>query len=187
MAEKKDKKKGVIAEFKEFISKGNVVDMAVGVIIGSAFTAIVNSLVADIFTPIIGIIIGGIDFASLSFKIPDTEIDGKVITQGAELTYGNFIQSIITFLLTAVCVFIFVKVINAVRSGAFLKKKKAEEEAAKAAAEEAAKAAAEEAAKEEAAKEAEPPKPTQEELLTEIRDLLAKQYSSPAAAENNEE
>lgn len=178
MADKKDKKKGVIAEFKEFISKGNVVDMAVGVIIGSAFTAIVNSLVADIFTPIIGIIIGGIDFASLSFKIPDTEIDGKVIVQGAELTYGNFIQSIITFLLTAVCVFIFVKVINAVRNGAFLKKKKAEEEAAK--------AAAEEAAKEEAAKEAEPPKPTQEELLAEIRDLLAKQYS-PAAAENNEE
>lgn len=178
MADKKDKKKGVIAEFKEFISKGNVVDMAVGVIIGSAFTAIVNSLVADIFTPIIGIIIGGIDFASLSFKIPDTEIDGKIITQGAELTYGNFIQSIITFLLTAVCVFIFVKVINAVRSGAMFKKKKAEEEAAK--------AAAEEAAKEEAAKEPEPPKPTQEELLAEIRDLLAKQYSQPDITENKE-
>lgn len=178
MADKKDKKKGVIAEFKEFISKGNVVDMAVGVIIGSAFTAIVNSLVADIFTPIIGIIIGGIDFASLSFKIPDTEIDGKIITQGAELTYGNFIQSIITFLLTAVCVFIFVKVINAVRNGAMFKKKKAEEEAAK--------AAAEEAAKEEAAKEPEPPKPTQEELLAEIRDLLAKQYSQPDITENKE-
>lgn len=174
MADKKDKKKGVIAEFKEFISKGNVVDMAVGVIIGSAFTAIVNSLVADIFTPIIGIIIGGIDFASLSFKIPDTEIDGKVITQGAELTYGNFIQSIITFLLTAVCVFIFVKVINAVRSGAMFKKKKEEEEAAA------------EAAKAEEEKPAEPPKPTQEELLAEIRDLLAKQYS-PAAVENKEE
>ena len=174
MADKKDKKKGVLAEFKEFISKGNVVDMAVGVIIGSAFTAIVNSLVADIFTPIIGIIIGGIDFASLSFKIPDTEIDGKVITQGAELTYGNFIQSIITFLLTAVCVFIFVKVINAVRSGAMFKKKKEEEEAAA------------EAAKAEEEKPAEPPKPTQEELLAEIRDLLAKQYS-PAAAENKEE
>ena len=169
MADKKDKKKGVIAEFKEFISKGNVVDMAVGVIIGSAFTAIVNSLVADIFTPIIGIIIGGIDFASLSFKIPDTEIDGKVITQGAELTYGNFIQSIITFLLTAVCVFIFVKVINAVRSGAMFKKKKEEE------------AAAAEAAKAEDEKPAEPPKPTQEELLAEIRDLLAKQYSTDGA------
>ena len=173
MADKKDKK-GVIAEFKEFISKGNVVDMAVGVIIGSAFTAIVNSLVADIFTPIIGIIIGGIDFASLSFKIPDTEIDGKVITQGAELTYGNFIQSIITFLLTAVCVFIFVKVINAVRNGgAIFKKKKAAEEAA----------AAAEAAKAEEEKPAEPPKPTQEELLAEIRDLLAKQYN-PAVVEN---
>lgn len=170
MADKKDKK-GVIAEFKEFISKGNVVDMAVGVIIGSAFTAIVNSLVADIFTPLIGIIIGGIDFASLSIKIPDTVVDGKVITQGAELTYGNFIQSIITFLLTAVCVFIFVKVINAMRNGELFKKKKAEEEAAKA-----------EAEKPEAAEAAMPPKPTQEELLAEIRDLLAKQYS-PTAAE----
>ncbi|MDE7287908.1 MAG: MscL family protein, partial [Oscillospiraceae bacterium] len=124
----------------------------------------------------IGIIIGGIDFASLSFKIPDTEIDGKVITQGAELTYGNFIQSIITFLLTAVCVFIFVKVINAVRNGgAVFKKKKAAEEAAAA-----------EAAKAEEEKPAEPPKPTQEELLAEIRDLLAKQYSS-ADVENKEE
>lgn len=159
MADKNEKKKGIIAEFKEFISKGNVVDMAVGVIIGSAFTAIVNSLVADIFTPLIGIIIGGIDFASLSFKIPDTEIDGKVITQGAELTYGNFIQSIITFLLTALCVFLFVKAINALRNGAALRKKKEEEAAAA----------------EEEKKPEEPPKPTQEELLTEIRDLLAKQ------------
>lgn len=160
----KEKKKGIIAEFKEFISKGNVVDMAVGVIIGSAFTAIVNSLVADIFTPLIGIIIGGIDFASLSFKIPDTEIDGKVIAQGAELTYGNFIQSIITFLLTAVCVFIFVKVINAVRNNALLKKKeeeKAEEEAEKAAEE----------------KPAEPEPSKEEILLTEIRDLLKAQNS----------
>ena len=159
MADKeKEKKKGVIAEFKEFISKGNVVDMAVGVIIGSAFTAIVNSLVTDIFTPLIGIIIGGIDFASLSIKIPDTEVGGKTIP-GAELTYGNFIQSIITFLLTAVCVFIFVKVINAIRNNALLKKKKEEEE----------KAAAPEP-------EPEPPKPSNEELLlTEIRDLLKAQ------------
>ena len=170
-----EKKKGIIAEFKEFISKGNVVDMAVGVIIGSAFTAIVNSLVADIFTPLIGIIIGGIDFASLSFKIPDTEIDGKVITQGAELTYGNFIQSIITFLLTAICVFAFVKVINAVRNGNIIKKKAAE----KAAAEEAAKKAAEEAKPEEPAPE---PEPTKEEaLLMEIRDLLKSQYGDRPA------
>lgn len=165
MADKNEKKKGFIGEFKEFISKGNVVDMAVGVIIGSAFTSIVNSLVADIFTPLIGIIIGGIDFASLSFKIPDTVVDGKVITQGAELTYGNFIQSIITFLLTAVCVFIFVKFINAVRSGELIKKKKEEAEAAAEAAKEAEAAKAAEAAA----------KPTQEELLAEIRDLLKKQ------------
>lgn len=168
MADEK-KKKGIVAEFKEFISKGNVVDMAVGVIIGSAFTAIVNSLVADIFTPIIGIIIGGIDFASLSFKIPDTEIDGKVITQGAELTYGNFIQSIITFLLTAICVFIFVKVINTVRNGNLLKKKAAE----------AAEKAAEEAKPAEPAPE---PEPTKEEaLLMEIRDLLKSQYGDKPA------
>lgn len=164
-----EKKKSIFTEFKEFISKGNVVDMAVGVIIGSAFTSIVNSLVADIFTPIIGIIIGGIDFASLSFKIPDTEVDGKVITQGAELTYGNFIQSIITFLLTAICVFIFVKVINTIRNGNLLKKKAA--------------AAAEKAAEE--AKPAEPapePEPTKEEaLLMEIRDLLKSQYSDKPA------
>lgn len=158
----KEKKKGFIAEFKEFISKGNVVDMAVGVIIGSAFTAIVNSLVADIFTPLIGIIIGGIDFASLSFKIPDTVIDGKVITQGAELTYGNFIQSIITFLLTAVCVFIFVKAINAIRNNALLKKKEEEKQAAP-------------------EPEPEPPKPSNEEvLLSEIRDLLKSQYGDSA-------
>ena len=115
MAEEK-KKKTLAQEFKEFISKGNVVDMAVGVIVGSAFTAIVNSLVTDIFTPLIGIIIGGINFASLSVKIPDTKLeDGTVIMQGAELTYGNFIQSVITFLLTALCVFILVKFINALR------------------------------------------------------------------------
>lgn len=149
-----NEKKGILAEFKEFISRGNVVDMAVGVIIGSAFTAIVNSLVADIFTPLIGIIIGGIDFASLSIKIPDVKLeDGTVVTQGAELAYGNFIQSIITFLLTAICVFAFVKVINAVRSGAFLKKDKRETEAAP-------------------EEPPAPPAPTAEELLTEIRDLL---------------
>ncbi|MCM1524055.1 MAG: large-conductance mechanosensitive channel protein MscL [Ruminococcus sp.] len=146
----------MIAEFKEFISKGNVVDMAVGVIIGSAFTAIVNSLVADIFTPLIGIIIGGIDFAGLSVKIPDVMLeDGTVVTRGAELTYGNFIQSVISFLLTAICVFVLVKAINAVRNGAFLKKKEEEKEA--------------EALPDE---EPAPPAPTSEELLTEIRDLL---------------
>ncbi len=155
---KKQNKKSVVKEFKEFISRGNVVDMAVGVIIGSAFTAIVNSLVKDIFTPLIGIIIGGINFASLSIKIPDTTLeDGTVIIQGAELTYGNFIQSIITFLLTALCVFIFVKAINAIRNGSLFKKIKDVTDG-------------------EPAPAPEPPKPSNEEvLLTEIRDLLKNQ------------
>lgn len=155
----KEDKKSILTEFKEFISRGNVLDMAVGVIVGGAFTAIVNSLVADIFTPLIGIIIGGIDFASLSLKIPDTVIDGKVIAQGAELTYGNFIQSVITFLLTALCVFILVKAINSFR------RKKEEPEP-------------------EPEPEA-PPVPTTEELLTEIRDLLLAQSRAASPDEQS--
>lgn len=155
----KEDKKSILTEFKEFISRGNVLDMAVGVIVGGAFTAIVNSLVADIFTPLIGIIIGGIDFASLSLKIPDTVIDGKVIAQGAELTYGNFIQSVITFLLTALCVFILVKAINSFR------RKKEEPEP-------------------EPEPEA-PPAPTTEELLTEIRDLLLAQSRAASSDEQS--
>lgn len=154
-------KKSIITEFKEFISRGNVLDMAVGVIVGGAFTAIVNSLVADIFTPLIGIVIGGIDFASLSLKIPDTVIDGKVVAQGAELTYGNFIQSIITFLLTALCVFLLVKAINSFRRK-----------------------------KEEPAPDLEPkapPAPTAEELLTEIRDLLLAQSRAAAPDDQSPE
>lgn len=155
----KEDKKSILTEFKEFISRGNVLDMAVGVIVGGAFTAIVNSLVADIFTPLIGIVIGGIDFASLSLKIPDTVIDGKVIAQGAELTYGNFIQSVITFLLTALCVFILVKAINSFR------RKKEEPEP-------------------EPEPEA-PPAPTTEELLTEIRDLLLAQSRAASPDEQS--
>lgn len=96
--------KGIIGEFKEFISRGNVVDMAVGLIVGSAFTAIVTSLVNDIFTPLIGIVIGGIGFGNIS-----------VTVGSATLAIGNFIQAIINFLLTALCVFIVVKVMNTFR------------------------------------------------------------------------
>lgn len=93
--------KKTLKEFKDFISKGNVVDMAVGVIIGSAFSKIVTSLVNDIFTPLIGIIIGGIDFSSLTIKVGD-----------AVINYGLFIQNIVDFLIVAVCIFIFVKLIS---------------------------------------------------------------------------
>lgn len=97
-------------EFKEFISKGNIMDLAVGIIIGSAFTAIVNSVVKDILTPLLGLLIGGINFGGLSVKIGD-----------AAIAYGNFIQNIIVFFLTALAVFFMMKGINSIRN--FGKKK----------------------------------------------------------------
>lgn len=107
---KKEKKKvnKFINEFKTFISRGNVLDLAVGVVVGGAFSKIVTSLVNDIITPLIGVIIGGQDFASLSLKIGD-----------ATIAYGAFIQNIIDFLIIAFCIFIFVKFINKI----FTKKK----------------------------------------------------------------
>ena len=123
--DKKDiKNKGgkFVKEFKEFIAKGNVIELAVGVIIGSAFGKIVSSIVDDIIMPLIGVIIGGIDFSGLSAKVGD-----------ATITYGNFIQNVIDFLIIALCIFIFVKVINK------LTKKEAEEAAEEAAEEEAAR------------------------------------------------
>ena len=97
----KDKIKNFAMEFKTFISKGNVVDMAVGIIIGSAFGKIVTSLVNDIFMPLIGIIIGGVDFTNLTLKVKD-----------ASINYGMFIQNIIDFLIVAFCIFVFVKILN---------------------------------------------------------------------------
>lgn len=91
----------MLKEFKEFISKGNVMDLAVGVVIGSAFSAIVNSLVNDVIMPIIGIIIGGIDFSSLTLKVKD-----------ATINYGMFIQNVVNFLIIAFCIFIVVRTIN---------------------------------------------------------------------------
>ena len=93
--------KTFIAEFKEFISKGNVVDLAVGVIIGGAFSKIVSSLVNDILMPIIGTLLGGLNFTSLSLKIGN-----------AVISYGNFIQNVVDFLIVAFCIFIFVKIMN---------------------------------------------------------------------------
>lgn len=91
----------MIKEFKEFISRGNVVDLAVGVIVGGAFGKIVTSLVDDILMPIIGVIIGGIDFSGLTLKVGD-----------AKIAYGSFIQNIIDFLIVAFCIFLFVRFIN---------------------------------------------------------------------------
>ena len=131
----------MLKEFKEFISRGNVVDMAVGVIMGSAFGKIVTSLVNDIIMPLVGVLIGGIDFTSLSFKI-----------QKAEVKYGSFIQNIVDFLIVAICIFIFVKIINKLNTIDVLHKKKKEE-----------------------TKKEEVKKSNEEVLLEEIRDLLKKQ------------
>ena len=129
--------KGVLGEFKEFISKGNVLDMAVGLIIGSAFTAIVTSLVDDILMPFIGMILAGVNFNSLGVTIP---WGNKPF-----LAIGSFLNAVITFLQTAVCVFILVKVMNAFRRK-----------------------------KEDKPKEP-PKPTKEEELLAEIRDLLKAQ------------
>jgi len=122
----------MLKEFKKFIARGNVIDLAVGVIMGGAFGKIVTSLVSDILTPAIGIVMGGIDFTGLNITIKDSII-----------SYGNFIQNIIDFLIQAFCIFLFVKLINK-----FFTKK------------------------EEEAKTVEPVKTQEVQLLEEIRDLL---------------
>lgn len=135
-------------EFKTFISRGNVMDMAVGVIIGGAFTAIVNSLVNDMLMPFISTLMAGINLQALVITIPWSFFDMPPVQIGI----GNFLQAIITFFLTALCVFMIVKVINVIKD----KSKKKEEE-----------------------KPAAPPAPSKEELLlTEIRDLLKAQSTN---------
>ena len=153
MAEEKKKKLGIIGEFKTFISRGNVLDMAVGLIIGSAFTAIVNSLVGDLLMPLLSMITGKVDFTEWKIVMQEAVLDeaGEEVSAAISVNYGSFIQYIINFLLIAISVFLLVKVINVVREKAE-KKKKAEEAAAEA----------------EAAAAPDP----QLVLLEEIRDLL---------------
>lgn len=107
--------KKIINEFKEFISKGNVLDLAVGVIIGSAFQKIVTSLVNDVLMPFLGLITGGHDFTSLTLKF-----------KNATINYGLFIQNIIDFLLMALCIFFIVKIFNTLKDN--FTKKEIEEE-----------------------------------------------------------
>ena len=112
--------KGFIKEFKEFISQGNVMTMAVGIIIGGAFTAIITSVVEDIIGPLIGLIIGGLDFSSISVGVGD-----------AQIMFGNFIQAVINFLITAFVLFLIIKSFNKMKEKAdALRKKEAEEAAA---------------------------------------------------------
>ena len=138
---------GFISEFKEFAMKGNVLDMAVGVIIGGAFGKIISSLVDDVLMPLVGMMTGGIDVSGLAYTVMlPHPIEGAELLAGATLKYGAFIQNVIDFLIIAFCIFLMLKGINK------LNRKK-----------------------EEPAPEPEAPAgPTQEELLTEIRDLLKK-------------
>lgn len=137
---------GMIKEFKDFISRGNVLDLAVGVVIGGAFGKIVGSLVNDIVMPPIGYALNGVNFRNLRLVLQQAQVDaaGIVVKPEVAITYGNFIQVIIEFIIIAFCIFLVVKGFNAMR------KKEAEVPAA-------------------------PPVPTtQEQLLMEIRDLLKK-------------
>ena len=107
-----DKAKGFINEFKAFIKRGNVLDLAVGVIIGGAFSKIISSIVDDMLMPLLGVVIGGINFTELTLEVGD-----------ATIKYGNFLQNVIDFLIVAFCIFVFIKLINK-----FTKKEEKKEE-----------------------------------------------------------
>jgi large conductance mechanosensitive channel len=136
----------ILQEFKDFAMKGNVIDLAVGIIIGAAFGKIVSSLVNDLIMPPIGLLVGGIDFKDIAVTMKSAEVDaaGKVLKAAVTLKIGNFIQTVVDFLIVAFAIFMMIRGINR-----FSRKK--EEAPAPA------------------------PAPTkEEELLTEIRDLLKK-------------
>lgn len=116
---KKQIKKGnsFINEFKTFIARGNVMDLAVGVIVGNAFSKIVTSLTDNILMPLIGVLIGGFDFSNLSYNF-------TVFERNVELKYGIFIQNTVDFLITAFCIFLVIKIMNRI----FAKKEKVKEE-----------------------------------------------------------
>jgi len=141
----------MLKEFKQFIAKGNVIDLAVGLIMATYFGAIVKSLVDDIIMPPIGKLIGGIDFSQLKITIQDAVVDasGKITTPAVAINYGTFINNVITFIIVAFSIFLVVRAYNKMK--AKMEKKEASEEAST------------------------PAAPTNEEvLLTEIRDLLKK-------------
>lgn len=137
--------KKVLQEFKQFAMRGNVVDMAIGIIIGGAFGKIVSSVVGDIIMPGIGLLVGGVNFTDLKITLKQAVMEGdKVITPAVSINYGNFIQVVFDFLIIAFAVFLLMKAVNTISNN----KKKKEEPAT-------------------------PPAPPADiQLLTEIRDLL---------------
>lgn len=175
--EKKERKKSTFwKDFKAFISRGNIVDLAVAVVVGAAFTAIVNSVVNDIIKPLIALLVGG-DFSELVVVLRPEALNeaGEVVQEAILLNYGNLIMAILTFLIDAFVIFTVLRIVrNAQKKlkegAAALKERLEKDENAAQAAEEAVEATAEVAAQ--PAAPAESAKPTAEELLAEIRDLL---------------
>ncbi len=139
------RKSEFLQDFKAFAMRGNVIDMAVGVIIGGAFGKIISSVVADVIMPPLGLLVGGVNFTDLKLELKPAEMVDCVMQDAVTLNYGNFLQTAFDFIIIALSIFLFVKLIGK------LMRKKEEEPAA-------------------------PPVPSKEEqLLTEIRDLLKKQ------------
>ncbi|MBB1564443.1 large conductance mechanosensitive channel protein MscL [Candidatus Gracilibacteria bacterium] len=142
----------IFKEFKEFAIKGNVVDLAVAVIIGAAFGKIVTSIVEDLVMPVIGWLIGDIDFSNIYYafgnpKVTESMTLAEAKAQGAVLAYGNFLTIVINFIIVAIAIFIVVKILNSAKDKMIKQEEKKEEK---------------------------PKGPTQEQLLAEIRDLLKK-------------
>ena len=123
--------KKFFSEFKEFALKGSVIDLAIGIIIGGAFSSIVNSLVADIISPLIALLTKGASLASLSVELRPAVLEGgEIVKEAVMLNYGAFIQAIIDFLIIALCLFLVVKAIMTAKAKFEAMKKKEEEEAA---------------------------------------------------------
>ncbi|KRS13358.1 mechanosensitive ion channel protein MscL [Roseovarius atlanticus] len=140
----------MLSEFKDFIARGNVMDMAVGIIIGAAFTAIVSSMVADLINPIIGLFTGGLDFTNNYIVLSGDVAEGASLEAAREagaavFAWGAFVMAVINFLIIAFVVFMLVRYVNKVKDAAFKKKEEAPEEA---------------------------PGPNEIDLLVEIRDAL---------------
>ena len=151
----------MIREFRDFIAKGNVMDLAVGIIIGAAFTAIVNSLVGDIVNPVLGLLIGGVDFSNLYWVMSGTVPDGAGLqtakdSGAAVFAYGAFLTAVIELLIVAFVVFLLVKAVNRIKDSAVRKGEPVPSA---------------------------PKGPTQEELLQQIRDLLAGRGGNASPAE----
>ena len=190
---KKERKKSTFwKDFKAFISRGNIIDLAVGLVVGAAFTAIVNSLVNDIIKPFIALLVGG-NFSELVVVLrPEQVVEGEVVVQAITLNYGNLIMAILTFLIDAFVIFTILRIVRGAQRRMKERGEKLKERFAKKNAEDAeAEASAEEAAPA-AAPAPEPQKPTAEELLAEIRDLLRAQNTQaakdePAGEEKKEE